>query len=322
MTKPVSGRLLVTGAAGFIGYAVTRLAHNEGFQVTALDSRLGGLYPSAEKESRWESLHGLEGIRFLDDDLRTIDWENQDLEFDYVINLAAMPGLRLSWEDYELYRSCNLDAVERLARASIKWPVKKFIQISTSSVYGKNAVGDETQPTRPTSPYGVTKLAAENLLFSYSDSFQIPLTVLRYFSVYGPGQRPDMAYRKFIESALLGDPLTVYGDGTQSRTNTYVSDVARVTVNSLAAAKEGEIYNICGNEERSVVEAVQLIKNLTGSTSPLVFEPRVRGDQERTAGDNSKARDHLLFESSLSLEEGLAIQVKETQTRSHKGQRL
>ena len=320
MMRADKGRLLVTGAAGFVGHAVTRLAHSEGYIVTALDSRLGGLYPSAEKQSRWESLRNLQGLSFLDEDLRTIEWDNLGLEFDYVINLAAMPGLRLSWDDYELYRSCNLDGVERLVRASLKWPLKKFIQISTSSVYGKNAIGDETQPTRPASPYGVTKLAAENLLFSYADSFQIPVAVLRYFSVYGPGQRPDMAYRKFIESALLGDPLTVYGDGTQSRTNTYVGEVARVTVDSLDLATDGEIYNISGNEERSVVEAVEIIKDLTASASPIVFEPRILGDQDRTAGDNTKAVKNLRFESSISLKEGLAIQIKDLQTRLKRGQ--
>ncbi len=114
------------------------------------------------------------------------------------INEAAMPGSGLSWSDFELYSSCNLSSVARLMDQAKRWPLTKFVQISTSSVYGKNAVGDENMPTLPVSPYGVTKLAAENLAFAYMRDSDVPVTVLRYFSVYGPGQRPDMAYRKFI----------------------------------------------------------------------------------------------------------------------------
>jgi UDP-glucuronate 4-epimerase len=311
MTNRKEQRVLITGAGGFIGEKVARLAHAEGFAVTALDARLDGLYPAQEKQLRWERLHELAGVQFIDDDLRSIDWSKSECEFEYVINLAAMPGLKLSWDDYELYRSCNLDAVERLVKASIDWPLKNFIQISTSSVYGKNAIGDEDHPTKPVSPYGVTKLAAENLLFSYYYTHNFPVSILRYFSVYGPGQRPDMAYRKFIEGAIAGSPIVVFGDGQQSRTNTYIDDVAQVTVNSLTKASPGEVYNIAGEEETTVLEAVNIIRRLTNSASPVAFNPRIPGDQDRTAGDSGKAARFLGFDPRTSIREGLTNQVHE-----------
>jgi UDP-glucuronate 4-epimerase len=302
--SPVSrGKLLVTGAAGFIGYEVAKQASIAGFDVTALDAVLGGLYPPEEKRERFDSLAALQGVTIVEEDLRLIDWDKAGLSFDYVVNLAAMPGLAL-------YSSCNFDAVARLVEAARKWPLKKFIQISTSSVYGLNAVGDETMPLNPVSPYGVTKLAAENLLLAHFRTHGFPVSILRYFSVYGPGQRPDMAYRKFMHKALIGAPITLYGDGSQSRTNTYIDDVATATVSAIDGATAGEIYNICGSEETTILDAVSFIIKETGSSSPLLFESRVPGDQDRTAGDSAKARKDFGFEALTNLRDGLLNEIE------------
>lgn len=303
------GKVLITGAAGFIGYEVTKVAVARGFEVVALDGLLGGLYPADEKKNRWEELRKLPRVELIEDDLRSIEWSSCDFSFDYVINLAAMPGLALSWGEYELYRSCNLDAVARLIDAAASWPLRRFIQISTSSVYGKNAVGDESQPTEPVSPYGVTKLAAETLLKAHYRSFGFPVSILRYFSVYGPGQRPDMAYRKFIEATLKGEKIRVFGDGTQARSNTYVTDVAEVTVNALQLAEAGEVYNICGDEEIKLIDAIRLIQRHSGSDSSIVFHDRVPGDQDRTSGDNRAARQNLGFNPSTPLSEGIRAEI-------------
>ena len=310
MSATNRGRLLVTGAAGFIGFEVAKRASKAGFEVTALDAVLGGLYPVDEKRERFNSLAAEPEIKVIEEDLRNINWSSPEFAFDYVVNLAAMPGLALSWSEFDLYRSCNFDSVARLVEASREWPLKKFIQISTSSVYGLNAVGDETIPLSPVSPYGVTKLAAENLLLAHFRTHVFPVSILRYFSVYGPGQRPDMAYRKFIQKALAGNPITLYGDGNQSRTNTYIDDVAEATVSAIAGATPGETYNICGSEETKLIDAVSFIIDETKSSSELIFEPRVPGDQDRTAGDSLKAQRDFGFQPVTNLRDGLRNEIE------------
>ena len=200
-------KVLVTGAAGFIGSAVVRELAAREVQVVALDGLLGGLYPSEEKAQRWEHLAEIPGVHRIMLDLRDDDLAALPKDITHVLNEAAMPGLGPSWSDFDLYSSCNLSAVARLIEQSKNWPLEKFVQISTSSVYGRMAVGDESLPTLPVSPYGATKLAAEHLLMAHWRDSGFPATVLRYFSVYGPGQRPDMAYRKFIAKALSNKPI-------------------------------------------------------------------------------------------------------------------
>jgi nucleoside-diphosphate-sugar epimerase len=231
-------------------------------------------------------------------------------DVDYVINEAAMPGLGLSWSDFELYSSCNLSSVARLMDQAKRWPLTKFVQISTSSVYGKNAVGDENMPTLPVSPYGVTKLAAENLAFAYMRDSEVPVTVLRYFSVYGPGQRPDMAYRKFISKALSGEAIDLYGTGDQSRSNTFIDDCVAGTISALESGRIGEVYNIAGSTERSLNEALAIISGLVGRDLEVHHHGTARGDQDRTFGDTTKASQELGFVNATSLEEGLEAQIK------------
>ena len=179
--------VLVTGAGGFIGSALVRKLSSQGISVIAVDGLLGGLYPADEKTARFNELKNLPGVQALVLDLRTDDLDRIPANVTHVINEAAMPGLSLSWSDFDLYDSCNLGLVSRLIEQAKKWNLQKFVQISTSSVYGQNAVGDESQPKKPVSPYGVTKLAAENLALAHFYDSGFPVTILRYFSVYGPG---------------------------------------------------------------------------------------------------------------------------------------
>jgi nucleoside-diphosphate-sugar epimerase len=311
----MTSKVLVTGAAGFIGSAVVRLLSREGWDVIALDGLLDGLYPSHEKKARFDELSSMEGVTTLQMDLREDDLETLPHDIEFVINEAAMPGLGPSWSKFDLYCGCNLTSVARLIDASARWPLTRFIQISTSSVYGKHAVGDENQPLLPVSPYGVTKLAAENLVFAHFRDRGFPVSVLRYFSVYGPGQRPDMAYRKFIAAAISGTPITLFGSGEQSRSNTFVDDVATATVSSLTRSEAGEVYNIAGGQERTINEALGIIRDLAGRDLRIESQPAARGDQDRTWGDASKATAVLGLSATVSLEEGLSRQFEWQQAR-------
>ena len=303
-------KVLVTGAAGFIGSAVVRELTARDVQVVALDGLLGGLYPAEEKIQRWEQLGDIPGVHRFMLDLRDGDLGALPNDITHVINEAAMPGLGPSWADFDLYSSCNLSAVARLIEQSKNWPLEKFVQISTSSVYGRLAVGDESLPTLPVSPYGATKLAAEHLLMAHWRDSGFPATILRYFSVYGPGQRPDMAYRKFIAKALSNTPIDLYGDGSQTRSNTFIDDCADGTIAAVDEGRPGETYNISGKTERSVKDALSIIESAVGTTLQVNSLPKARGDQDRTFGDSTKAQSELGFSHRVSLEEGLERQVK------------
>jgi nucleoside-diphosphate-sugar epimerase len=304
-----SETVLVTGAAGFIGSAVVHELHRQGRRVIALDALLDGLYPADEKKARFETLANLPSVEAFHLDLRSDDLSVLPTNITHVINEAAMPGLGLSWNDFDLYSSCNLIALARLIDASSRWELARFVQISTSSVYGKNAIGDENQPVKPVSPYGVTKLAAENLLLAHLRDSGFPGLILRYFSVYGPGQRPDMAYRRFIDRALAGEEITLYGSGEQSRSNTYIDDCVAATISALHAGEPGDIFNIAGGEERTINEALGIIEGILGEPLKINRQPAARGDQARTKGDSSEATKVLGFRHTTRLEEGLARQI-------------
>lgn len=311
----MSKLVLVTGAAGFIGSAVTEELSRLGTRVLAVDALLDGLYPSSEKTERFHRVSELPGVSTMKFDLRTGDFDKLPHDITHVINEAAMPGLSLSWSDFDLYSSCNISGLSRLLDASRRWPLEKFVQVSTSSVYGAQAIGDEKQVLAPVSPYGVTKLAAEHLSFAYWRESGIPATVLRYFSVYGPGQRPDMAYRRFITKALRGEPLTLFGSGKQSRTNTYIADCVSATVTALELGRPGIAYNISGSEQRSITEALEIIEGLVGHPLEIVSHDAVRGDQVETRGDSSLARAELGLVDSVTLETGLAEEFRWLQSK-------
>ena len=303
-------KILVTGAAGFIGSSIVAKLSAEGATVVALDGLLGGLYPEQEKRVRFQAISSLPGVETVQLDLRTDDLGQLPTDITHIINEAAMPGLGLSWSNFELYSSCNLSATARLLEVSRERDIERFVQISTSSVYGTTAVGDESLETAPVSPYGATKLAAEHLALAHWRDSGIPVTILRYFSVYGPGQRPDMAYRKFISRALAGESIDRYGSGDQSRSNTYIDDCVAVTISAMHNSEPGEIYNIAGATEQSLNEALAIIENHVGRKISINQLPQARGDQQRTFGDSAKARRILGFEHSVTLEEGLGHQIE------------
>ena len=303
-------RCLVTGAAGFIGSFLSGRLLALGHEVVGIDSFIP-YYPRALKEANLSAARRDVRFRFHAVDLRHDPLDAIVREVDVVFHLAAMAGLTRSWTDFDLYASCNLTATQRLLEAlrTAGTEPKRFIYASTSSVYGRLAYGDETLPTRPTSPYGVTKLAAENLCRAFMEERGLPLVVLRYFSVYGPRQRPDMGYHLFINAMLRDETVTVFGDGQQVRGNTFVDDAVEATVAALNAPV-GEIYNVGGGETATVWEVLAKLEKIIGRAPRIQRQPARLGDQRHTAADTSKLSRHLNWQARVGLDEGLALQVE------------
>lgn len=301
--------VLVTGAAGFIGSRLAQRLLDQGRNVLAVDCFLPNLYSSELKKIRWNQLNS-SNLTKLEFDLRTDDFAKlKHYQVDTIINEAAMPGLVTDWSNFAPYYECNISALNRLLEYAKSIPIKSFIQASTSSVYGKQAVGIEEQDLNPTSPYGVSKLAAEKLLLAYNEWFNLPVKILRYFSVYGPHQRPDMAYAKIIKALVEESEFTVFGDGEQKRSNTYIDDIVNATILAEDRAPSRTIMNICGDETISLNQAILILESKTGKKLRRVHAPGRTGDQRDTSGLNKKAKEILNWTAAVGIQEGLAKQV-------------
>ena len=301
-------RVLVTGAAGFIGSHLAEALLADGNEVVGLDAFIP-YYARELKERNLQTAMRHPRFSFHELDLRTDSLDEALENVDAIVNEAAMPGLPRSWTEFPAYVSCNLLALERLLDAAARAGVQRLVHASTSSVYGTDAVGDETMPTRPISPYGITKLAAEHLVLANMERLGLPSIILRYFSIYGPRQRPDMAYTIFIESLRAGRPITVYGDGRQSRSSTYVSDCVAGTMRALDRAAAGEIYNLGGGESISLLDALSIIALAMDASPQIIHEAPRPGDQRHTAADTDKARQAFGYEPSVPPAVGLPLQV-------------
>lgn len=302
-------KYLVTGAAGFIGSHLVLELASQGHTVVAVDALIDTTYSAVIKKERWGLLNKVEGITLIEKDLTNGSLDQIVEPVDIVINEAAMPGLVKSWTDLKMYSDSNLVIVGEILKSIRKFPEKRLVQISTSSVYGKNAIGNETEKTEPYSPYGVTKLAAEKLIKAHEANFGLNYTILRYFSVYGPGQRPDMAYSIFIDKISRNLEIEVYGDGTHTRTNTYIDDCVRGTIDASQNAKIGEIYNLSGNQEISVMKTLEVLGEEIGNPPKVKFLPTRPGDQASTKGNTAKAFKDFGFESRIDIVKGLQNQV-------------
>jgi nucleoside-diphosphate-sugar epimerase len=302
-------KCLVTGAAGFIGSHLCERLLRDGHDVVGVDAFIP-YYPRPVKEANLAVARQSPRFTFHAVDLRANNLEEVVSDVSVVFHLAAMAGLAKSWTDFDLYASCNLIATQRLLEAvRQRARVERFLYASTSSVYGRYATGDESLPTRPTSPYGVTKLAAENLCRAYGEEQGLPLVVLRYFSVYGPRQRPDMGYHRFIDALLRGQTVTVYGDGQQVRGNTYIDDCVEATVRAVAATP-GETFNLGGGETASVWDILRKLEQIIGRSAQIRHEPKRPGDQRYTGADTTRLQRLLGWQARVGLDEGLARQVE------------
>jgi nucleoside-diphosphate-sugar epimerase len=305
--------VLVTGAAGFVGSRLTEKLLLQGRNVVALDCFLPNLYSAGLKRERWKAFDKIQSGNLVkvEFDLRTDDFEAlSKFDIDSVFNEAAMPGLNPDWSNFAPYYECNLSALNRLLEFVRNNDVKSFVHASTSSVYGKSAVGDENQNLNPTSPYGVSKLAAEKLLLAYYEWYGIPVKILRYFSVYGPHQRPDMAYAKIIRAIQNGNEFTIFGDGEQKRSNTFIDDIVEATILAEFKATSGDVMNICGEDTISLNDAILMIEEFAGRKLICKYGRIRTGDQRDTSGLNTKAKEKLGWTSRVGIREGLSLQVK------------
>jgi nucleoside-diphosphate-sugar epimerase len=284
----------------------------KGHDVVGMDAFIP-YYPRPLKETNLRGLIEHPRFKFHELDLRTAELAPVLEGCDVVFNEAAMAGLMKSWSEFELYVSCNIIATKRLLEAARDAGTAQFIHVSTSSVYGKEAVGaPEDKPLTPFSPYGVTKVGAENLCRAFEANFGVPVTILRYFSVYGPRQRPDMAYNILVRALLDGRPFTMYGDGEQSRSNTFVADCVNATL--LAFEKRdaalGEVFNVGGGEVVTLNKVVQILEELTGKKAMIERKPPRPGDQKHTAANIAKAQQVLGYKPATPVLEGLRAQVE------------
>ncbi len=304
-------KILITGAAGFIGSHLSEYLSRAGHTVTAIDSLSDFLYSAEDKIKNTQHFSEL-GINFSKVNIAFDVLEEYTEGVDVIVTEAAIPGLVKSWNNLDTYLESNVLGLGRLLDAARKAKVKRFIQISTSSVYGRNAECNEEGMTNPYSPYGVSKLAAENLARAYQENFGLPITILRYFSVYGPRQRPDMAYQKFIKAIIRGDSFTVYGDGRQARSNTYVDDIVKGTAlaTNLDLRIEGRTINLAGHEKVELLDAITAIEKIIGKKAIYKFEPARAGDQFVTKGDYRLAERVLGYRPEVKFENGISRQIE------------
>ena len=303
---------LVTGAAGFIGSHLTERLVSEGHRVRGVDC-LTPYYAIEQKSENLETIRRLAGCAVAEVDLLTCDLGSLLEGIDVVFHQAGQPGVRASWASgFDGYVDHNVRVTQRLLEAVRSFPVKRFVFASSSSVYGdapSYPTSEEDLP-RPRSPYGVTKLAAEHLCDVYADNWGVPTVSLRYFTVFGPRQRPDMAMHRMVEAALGGDPFPVFGDGRQIRDFTYVGDVVRANLSAASVeVPAGTVVNIAGGTRSTLVEVIDLVGDLLGRELPIEHRPAEPGDVIRTGGSTERASRVLSWHPEVSLGEGLAAQV-------------
>jgi nucleoside-diphosphate-sugar epimerase len=305
-------KALVTGAAGFIGSHLTAALLDGGAHVVGLDC-FTDYYPRSVKEANLAENKLRDRFRFAETRIQDADLPALLDGVTHVFHLAAQAGVRKSWgQDFRVYTDNNIDATQILLEACVGRPLTRFVYASSSSVYGDDVpipMREDALP-RPISPYGVTKLSAEQLCYLYYVNHQVPTTYVRYFTVYGPRQRPDMAFHRFISAAIKGNEIVLYGDGEQTRDFTFVSDAVAATLAAGERGVPGRAYNVGGGSRVSMNEVLRLIEKVAGRRLKVKREPAQKGDMRDTYADTSRARADLGFAPNVSLEEGIQAEYR------------
>ena len=303
---------LVTGAAGFIGSHLSAALLDSGATVTGVDC-FTDYYPRPWKEANLATVKDRRGFTFVKGALQEMDLKPVLAGVTHVFHLAAQAGVRKSWgRDFDVYTRDNIEATQRLLEALAGVPIERFVYASSSSVYGDEVLlpMKEDAYLQPLSPYGVSKLAAEHLAHLYWANHGVPAVSLRYFTVYGPRQRPDMGFQRFFTAVQQGKPITVYGDGEQTRDFTFVGDAVAATIAAGNQGVPGRVYNIGGGSRVTLNHVLDLISKVTGRPVAIRREPDQKGDMRHTYADTSAARRDLGFAPRVTLEEGLAQQYR------------
>ena len=315
-------RALVTGCAGFIGSHLAEALLADGHEVLGIDC-FNDNYPLVHKQANLAAARDHDRFAFVSADLVTVDAERLLDGVDVVFHLAAEPGVRSSWgQRFDRYLRNNVRATQRLLEASAAMPERRIVYASSSSVYGES----ERLPTpedaapQPLSPYGVTKLAAEQLCRLYHANHGVDAIALRFFSVYGPRQRPDMAFRRFCEAAVARAPIDVFGDGRQTRDFTFVGDVVAATLAAATAAGvSGEAYNIGGGSRVSLASTLELLAAIAERPLDVCHHERESGDVQDTGADITRAREALGFAPATDLPAGLRAEFEWVLERARAG---
>jgi len=307
-----AGTALVTGAAGFIGSHLSEALQERGWRVRGVDALLEP-DETGRKMENWTQLDTADGFEAVQADIRHTDLGALLEGIDVVFHLAAIPGVRTSWGDqFVEYTRHNIEATARLLETCREKKIRRLVYASSSSVYGEaeRTPAKETDPTHPVSPYGVTKLAAEHLVRLYGRAFGLETVSLRFFTVYGPRQRPDMAFYRFIEGLLTGGERTIFGDGKQTRDFTFVKDAVAGCLGALEGGTSGGAYNIGGGSRVSVLEVIEMLERVAERKGNWRFVSPEVGDPKHTGADTTMARTEIGYSPSVSLEEGLRQEVE------------
>jgi UDP-glucose 4-epimerase len=305
-----SGRVVVTGAAGFIGSHLCERLLALGHQVVGIDS-FTDYYERARKEQNLEASRAHPNFKFEELDLVDADLQRVLRGAQVVYHLAGRPGVRPSWGgQFDMYIRDNVIATQRLLEFLKETPVGRLVFAGSSSVYGDAEMfpTKETALPRPVSPYGVTKLAAEHLTLLYTKNFGLPVVSVRYFTVYGPRQRPDMAFARFMRALADGDAIEVFGDGEQTREFTYVSDAVEGTIKAATADVIGQVFNLGGGSRVTINRVLATLEDISGMKARRQTLPAAPGDPRHTGASINLARERLGWEPRVSLREGLTNQ--------------
>ena len=301
---------LVTGVAGFIGSTLAERLVGTGADVVGIDC-FTDYYSRALKERNLTALRNHRKFRFVESTIQAADLQTLLADRTHVFHLAAQAGVRKSWgKDFEIYTVNNIEATQVLLEACVGRPIERLVYASSSSVYGDHVaipMREDALP-QPVSPYGVTKLAAEQLCYLYHVNHGVPTVALRYFTVYGPRQRPDMGFNKFLRATLMGQPITLFGDGEQTRDFTFVEDAVKATMAAATRGVAGRVYNIGGGSRVTVNQVLDIIGRVSGRRPVVSAEGDQKGDMRHTFADTARARADLAFVASVDLEQGLAAE--------------